>query len=294
MHDHDLACPVKTGYSYDANQGGRKMNSTTATPKTTKHITAFFVLTFVMSVPPYILAALVPQEMVLLTGLIIALAPIAAALVLTYRENRLDGAKRLLKRSFDYRRITKKIWYAPILFLMPFVFILALGIAILMREPLPDAIFPVVATPVAFLAFFFFALFEEVGWMGYAFDPMQDRWNALQASLILGIIWATWHLPLYTLSGQGPVRITVQLISLIGIRTLIVWIYNNTGKSVFATILIHAVYNVCTIMITSFYTSLGHSITSIFIILTALIVAFSWDFETLAQFKFRKPVKLRK
>jgi hypothetical protein len=124
--------------------------------------------------------------------------------------------------------------------------------------------------------------------MGYAFDPMEERWNALVASVILGIIWATWHIPLYILSGQGPVRIAVQLTSLIGIRTLIVWIYNNTGKSVFATILIHAVYNVCTLMVTSFYTSLGHLITSIFVIITAVIVTCLWDPETLAQFRFGK------
>jgi membrane protease YdiL (CAAX protease family) len=264
------------------------MNSTTATPQTTKNITAFFILTFLISLPPYIVAALVPQEMVMLTGLIIALAPITAALILAYRENRADSAKRLLKRCFDYKKITRKTWYAPIFLLMPVLFLLALGIMILTGEPLPDTLFPVVAAPVAFLAFFIFALFEEIGWMGYAFDPMEERWNALTASIILGIIWATWHIPLYILSGQGPVRIAVQLISLIGIRTLIIWIYNNTGKSVFATILIHAVYNVCTLMVTSFYTSLGHLITSIFIIITAVIVAFLWDPEKSAQFRFGK------
>lgn len=264
------------------------MNSTTATPQTTKNITVFFVLTFVLSLPPYLVAALVPQEMVMLTGLIIALAPITAALILAYRENRADGAKRLLKRCFDYKKITRRIWYAPIFFLMPVLFLLALGIMILMGESLPDPLFPIVAAPVAFLMFFIFALFEEIGWMGYTFDPMEERWNALVASVILGIIWATWHIPLYILSGQGPVRIAVQLTSLIGIRTLIVWIYNNTGKSVFATILIHAVYNVCTLMVTSFYTSLGHLITSIFVIITAVIVTCLWDPETLAQFRFGK------
>lgn len=78
------------------------------------------------------------------------------------------------------------------------------------------------------------------------------------------------------------------MISLIGIRALIVWVYNNTGKSVFATILIHAVYNVCTLTIASFYISLGHLITCIFIIITAVIVTCLWDPETLAQFRFRK------
>jgi membrane protease YdiL (CAAX protease family) len=267
------------------------MNNTTATPQTTKNTTAFFVLTYVISLPAYVVATLVPQEMVMLTGLVIALAPITAALILTYREGGLDDAKALPKRSFDHKRITRRIWYVPSLFLMPILFFLALGIMTLMGELLPDTLFPVVAAPVAFLIFFLFASFEEVGWMGYAFDPMEERWNALVASIILGIIWATWHIPLYILSGQGPLRIIVQLISLIAIRALIIWIYKNTGKSVFAAILIHAVYNVCTLTIASFYTSLGHLITSIFIIVAAVIVALLWDPETLAHYRFGKGVK---
>jgi len=89
------------------------MNSTIATPQTTKNITVFFVLTFVMSVPPYLVAALVPKEMVMLTGLIIALAPITAALILAYRENRADGAKRLLKRCFAYKKSREKSGTRP-------------------------------------------------------------------------------------------------------------------------------------------------------------------------------------
>jgi len=264
------------------------MNSETAMVNSTKSITAFFVLVFIISLPFYILASLVPDEMAMFMGLTLALAPFSAALILAYRENRSYGVKRLLKRSFDYKRITKKNWYIPIFFLFPILFLLALGLMIFMGAPLPDPIAPVLAAPVAFLAFFLFALFEEVGWMGYAFDPMQERWRALIASLILGIIWAAWHIPLYIFAGLDPLWIAGQLLSLIGIRTLIVWIYNNTGKSVFAAVLFHAVYNVCTIMITSFYTSLGHLLTSIFIIISAVIFVFLWGPETLAQYRFRK------
>jgi membrane protease YdiL (CAAX protease family) len=237
-------------------------------------------------VPPYVLAALVPQEMVMLTGLIIALAPITAALILVYRVSRLDGVKTLLKRSFDYKRVTRKAWYVPVFLLMPLLFLLALGITILVGEPLPDTLVPVAAAPVAFLLFFVFALFEEIGWVGYAFGPMEERWNALVASIILGTIWATWHIPLYILADQDLIWIVAQLISLVAIRTLIVWIYNNTGKSVFAVILIHAVYNVCTLTFANFYTSWGHLITCILITIIAAIVAFSWDSETLAQYRF--------
>ena len=262
------------------------MNRITETLKMPKNIAAFFVLTFVLSVPPYILAALVPQDMVMLTGLIIALAPMATALILTYRESRLDGVRTQFKRSFDHKRITSKIWYAPIFFLMPFLFFLALGTTVLAGESLPATLFPVAAAPVVFLLFFVFALFEEIGWMGVVFDPMEERWNALAASILLGILWATWHIPLYIFAGQGLIRIVAQLTSLIAIRTLIVWIYNNTGKSVFAAIVIHAVYNVCTLTFSSFYISLGHLVTCLLIVIAAAAVALLWDSESLAQYRF--------
>jgi membrane protease YdiL (CAAX protease family) len=264
------------------------MNNTNEALKKKRSTFAFFVLTYIISIPAYIIATLVPQEMVMLTGLIIALAPISAALILTYRNDGLSGAKILLKRSFDIKRITRKIWYGPIFFLIPILFLLALGIMSILGEPLPDTLFPIVAAPVAFLMFFLFALFEEVGWMGYAYDSLEEQSNALRASFILGIIWATWHIPLYILSGQGTLRIIVQLISLLALRTLFVWIYKNTGKSVFATILVHAVYNVCTLTFASFYSSLGHLITSTFIIITAMIVLFTWDQETLTHYRFGK------
>lgn len=264
------------------------MNNASASPNSTKNLTLFFGIILIISLPFYILASLVPQEMTILMGLTLALAPITAGLILTYRENGSDGAKKLLKRSIDSKRITNKKWYLPILFLWPVIFILAFGVMTSMGETTPDSLFPVVVAPVLFVLFFIFALFEEVGWMGYAFEPMEKRWNALNASLILGLIWAIWHLPLYILAGQDPLWIAGQIISLIAIRTLIVWIYNNTGKSVFAAILFHTVYNVCTIMVTSFYTSTGHFITSIFIIITTIAVMILWDPDTLTQYRFRK------
>ncbi|MCK4900539.1 MAG: CPBP family intramembrane metalloprotease [Anaerolineales bacterium] len=268
------------------------MNNPASTSISGKNITAFFVLTFIISLPFYILATLVPQEMVMLMAPILSLAPITTALILVYRKYRSDGAKKLLKRSFDYKRITRKIWYLPIFFLFPVIFTLALGVLIFLGEPIPAPILPIMAAPVAFLAFFIFALFEEVGWMGYAFDPMQGLWNSLKASLVLGILWAIWHIPFYIASDFEPVWIAGQLISMLAIRILISWIFNNTGKSVFATVLIHTVYNVCTIMVPSFYTSLGNSITSILIIISSVIVVFFWGSETLAQYRFRKKVQV--
>jgi membrane protease YdiL (CAAX protease family) len=108
---------------------------------------------------------------------------------------------------------------------------LASGLITAMGESTPAPLFPVAAAPLLFVMFFIFALFEEVGWMGYAFEPMEHRWNVLNASLILGFVWAIWHLPLYILAGQDALWIAGQIISLIAIRTLIVLIFTTLVKA---------------------------------------------------------------
>ena len=266
-----------------------------STPKS-KFPLAFFVLTFLFAIPSYTLVALAsnnivftPEKAFLFIALV-ALAPIAAALILTFRENGWDGAKKLLGRAFDLKRIIRKMWYAPTLFLLPFVFILALGLMVLIGKPIPAAQFPVVALPVVFLVFFIMALGEEVGWMGYAFEPMQDQGNAFKATLVLGLIWAIWHVPFYIFMKFGPVFIVAQVLMLLGIRFLLVWIFNNTGKSVFAAILFHAVYNATNGVLPNYQVSmpLGVVITCSFVLITAIIVTILWGPETMARFRYAR------
>ena len=46
-------------------------------------------------------------------------------------------------------------------------------------------------------------LSEEIGWRGYALERLQTRWNALTSSLIVGLVWALWHLPLFMMVGTS-------------------------------------------------------------------------------------------
>jgi membrane protease YdiL (CAAX protease family) len=125
---------------------------------------------------------------------VMTFCPFIAALILVYREDKGEGVRRLLKRIFDYHRIKNRIWYAPIVLLNPAIYLLAYGVMRLMGRTVPDLDIPLLLVPVFFVAFFVGAAGEEVGWMGYAIDPMQERWGALPASIILGVVWTIWHL----------------------------------------------------------------------------------------------------
>ena len=63
--------------------------------------------------------------------------PLLTAFILVFREEKMHGVKQLLKRNFDYKRIKPKIWYIPIICLMPFLYLLTYGIMHWLDLPLP-------------------------------------------------------------------------------------------------------------------------------------------------------------
>ena len=246
----------------------------------------FFLLVFALSVPFWVVGALTRFQ--LLEGLpvssLMTFCPLIAALILTYKENKTEGVKELLKRAFDYKRIRAKVWYAPIVLLMPGVMVLTYGLMRLMRLPLPSPQFPVLAALVMFVAFFIAAMGEEVGWTGYAIDPMQDRWNALQASILLGLVWATWNIVPFVQAHRSPAWIAWQCLFLVASRVLIVWIYNNTGKSVFAAILYHDINNVSSFLFPNYGSHYDPRISGLITALAAVIVTVVWGPRTLARY----------
>lgn len=86
-------------------------------------------------------------------------------------------------------------------------------------------------------------LSEEIGWRGYALERLQTRWNALTSSLIVGLVWALWHLPLYLMVGTSQHELGIPffgfLIKLTASSILYTWLYNNTKKSLWSAILLH-------------------------------------------------------
>jgi membrane protease YdiL (CAAX protease family) len=97
-----------------------------------------------------------------------------------------------------------------------------------------------------FFVLWFGPLPEEIGWRGYALDPLQRRLGALGASLAIGAAWALWHVPLFFLEGTfqhdlgfGSPRFWIFSASLLPLAVLITWVYNHTRRSTLSAVLVH-------------------------------------------------------
>jgi membrane protease YdiL (CAAX protease family) len=206
----------------------------------------FFLLVLLLSIPFWIVGGVSGLE--LLPGLplaaLMSFCPALAACILIYREQGAAGVFRLLQRAADFRRIRSKIWYVPIIFLMPAIMLASYLIMRWMGDPLPAPEIPLLLAVPLLLAFLAGALGEELGWSAYATDRFQARWGELVAGLFLGVAWAVWHLvPLIQV--HRPVDwIAGWSLGTVATRIIIVRLYNGTARSVFAAALYHAMSNV--------------------------------------------------
>jgi membrane protease YdiL (CAAX protease family) len=251
----------------------------------------FFLLVFALAVPFWLLGALaergLPLRMRLPVSALEFVCPLIAALILVYRGEKLGGTGRLLQRLFDYRRIRTAIWYVPIVFLMPTIYLLSYGVMRLLGRPLPEPHIPLVTIPILISVFFVAAVGEEGGWMGYAVDPLQDRWSALTTGIILGLVWGLFHVVPDIQSHHGLAWIAWQRgVYDVVLRILIVWLYNNTGKSVFAAILVHDLDNVSASLFPNDGSHYDPAVTGAITAITAAIVAFLWGSKTLARYRY--------
>jgi membrane protease YdiL (CAAX protease family) len=255
----------------------------------------FFLLVYGLSIPLWIIETSFDIKRLPLdfsiTDIVAAFTPLIAASILVYKEEGRIGLNKLFKRILDFSRITKKIWYVPII-LLPFLMYLLIYIIInLIGLPLPiNFHISFLSIPFLFCIFFLGAVAEETGYMGYAIDPMQERFGALSASILVGIPWAVWHYPSIIQQGHNLTWIAWATLGTVAVRVLIVWIYNNTGKSLFACILFHTLLNVgrplfprdATHHPLVDYPNIHYSIIAI----TAVIVIFLWGAKTLTRYRY--------
>jgi membrane protease YdiL (CAAX protease family) len=199
-------------------------------------------------------------------------------------------------RIIDPKRIRPK-WYLIIFLFVPGL--MAVGVlldvawggsaALLIREKVtPFLSAPSTIVPFLLGVFIYGPFPEELGWRGYALDRLQARWNALVSTLILGTIWALWHLPLFFIKdtlfynqGAWSPWFWLFVVGVIPTAVIYTWIFNNTHRSTLAAILFHFMSNVTYELAnvtdrTNFYSTL------LWVIAAIVVVGF-WGAGTLTR-----------
>ena len=200
---------------------------------------AFFVLTWALSWWPWILYAfgLSPTP-------IASFGPFLAALVVLAITQGKSGIGGLLRRMVRWRVGIR--WYAVALLLPVGIALAATALNVLLGAQAPSAadlggwtgLFSTFA--VVLLIPGAGGAWEEPGWRGFALPSLQAGRSALVASLILGAVWALWHLPLVVATGQMG---GWDIVIILAWTLVLTWVYNGTGGSVLIVMLFHAMFN---------------------------------------------------
>lgn len=249
-------------------------------PKTSSRFASlgFFAWVFIISIPFWIIGALIQVNLPIKLPIssLMAFNPMLIALVFIYREKGMDGVKGLLKRIFEFRNITNKRWLWAIFLLMPLIAVLQFGLMLLLGYTIIDPQVPILLIIPLFLLFFIAACGEELGWMGYGYTLLANKRSALEVSILLGIIWAVWHIIPYFQTGSPIEWIFWQCVLTIGLRVFIVWIYVNTDENLFSAIAFHATINVSAFLFPNYGSYYDPFIATIVVMGVVLVIVRLW------------------
>ena len=175
-------------------------------------------------------------------------APSITALFLTWRYAGGTELRRLLGRAVIWR--VSPVWYLIAIAGPALIMLLAMGVHVLLGGTIPDYVPFGVRWLIVVVNFILILLIggplgEEFGWRGLALPSLEARFSPLWASLILGVIWAVWHLPLFFISGSAQSSLPFGLYALLTIplTILITWVYHGSGNSLLLVMLFHAAVN---------------------------------------------------
>ena len=216
-----------------------------------------------------------------------------AGLLLSHLRQDRKARREYWQRAFNPRRMGAG-WFLISIFAYPLISLLTLlpdisaGIM-----PFSDIMQLMLLQPVRFIPFlaiiFLFGPFpEELGWRGYALDRLQQRWNALISSLILGIFWAAWHVPLFFMNGtfQNEIGFATAgswrfCISIVIMSVFFTWIFNNTRRSTLSAILLHFSINLTGNLLE--FTAMQENIRIILLVVLTVIVVRVYGYKKLSR-----------
>lgn len=233
--------------------------------KQTKQLFIYFSLTLILTWLLWLPSVLNAQgyempPILMIIGLPANFTPAFIGLLLHKKEHGKSGFRTLLKQKFtlDF----KKIW----LLILPLFFFITAGLSyfvLMQMQPDFEAVQPVpyVMAPLVFLQIFFIggALGEEYGWRGYAYPKLKAMMHPLLATLILGLIWSIWHLPLFYMAGtvQSNLPLWQFMLQNTMIAFYYTWLFHRTKGSLWMMIYLHAIANTASAIFPTWQSEVG-------------------------------------
>ena len=237
-------------------------------------LASFFVLAYAASwilwIPLVVAGRGSPTGFGFVLLLLGSLVPSAVAILLVAVLHGRAGVRKLLGRLLIWR-VGAGWWVVAVL--LPTLALGAVGLSVLFGGDAPD----VTVTIPGAVVLFVFSIFpgsaggEEIGWRGFALPHLQAGRSALGASVILGVAWGVWHLPLYLIGTDiRPLGLFAPWVILtVAVSVILTWMYNGTGGSLLIVVVFHAASNV---PLTVFFEPLEDELTQPFLLYVALMI----------------------
>ncbi len=213
----------------------------------------FFAITFAVTWTCFFVAMglvhaaqLSGQEIGPVPGLLVFAGTVAPAFLALIISSRNGGIPLLSQRRFEWRVAAR--WYG---FALGYMAAIRLVVAFLERVitgswPGVESA-PAGAVLVAIIISTPFQAGEEIGWRGYALPRLAERIGISWASVVLGMIWALWHLPLFFLALPGNAEygssFPLWAWGVTALSVAFAWLYVRTGGSLLLTMVMHSAVN---------------------------------------------------
>jgi membrane protease YdiL (CAAX protease family) len=207
----------------------------------------FLAITFGLTWGIAALAILFPDQVTAVFGemgmtnplfLCAVYAPAIAAFILVIYGYGADGLRRYLSRLLLWRCPIG--WYVFLLVGIPAL----MYCAVALKGTLGDTPFPFSpwyhVFPALGLALVVGPI-EEFGWRGLALPLLQQKYAPLWAGLVLGGIWAVWHIPAFLLGGtpQSAWSFTPYFLAIFAISVIMTALFNASRGSLLLPALLH-------------------------------------------------------